>query len=127
MLDIHPKTRYDTKLDDPITASFRSKWADLSLQHGTATALPEDVGLFAIPGGSTGRDVDDFTTVVRSRRAPVFVFEPDEAAAAQPARYCWDRPLCADDCNPPLGPGKATHSICAWALRTAPKCWRLQN
>ena len=84
MLDIHSNSHRDTALDDPITASFQSKWAGLSLRHGTATALPEDIGQFAIPGGHTDQDIFDFTIAVRSRRAPVIVFEPHEALLRSP-------------------------------------------
>jgi ribosomal protein S18 acetylase RimI-like enzyme len=84
MLDIHSNSHQDTALDDPITASFASKWAGLSVRHGTATALPEDIGQFAIPGGLTDQDIADFTSAVCARRAPVFVFEPHEALLRSP-------------------------------------------
>ena len=79
MLDTHSNPYHATSLDDPIAAAFKSSWADLSLRFRTATALPEDVGQFAIPGGNSDQDIADFTALVQSRNATVLVFEANEA------------------------------------------------
>ncbi len=62
-------------LDTPINASFNGAWSEFTQTYGTATALREDIGHFAKPGGRSQRDYNDFVTLIKSRTKPAILFQ----------------------------------------------------
>lgn len=65
----------EAMLDRPVAAAFASTWAAHSRRRGTAIALREDIGRFAVLGGRSDNDLADFTALVQSRDEPVIVLQ----------------------------------------------------
>lgn len=64
-------------MDAPVKASFASHWSQFARRRGTAMMLPESIGPFAMWGGASKSDQEDFVHLVRNRSTPAALLQAD--------------------------------------------------